>query len=91
MGEKGDVAFLDTNLRDNLVRSGGHVIDCLAIGTRVRPDAPIGNLFPYLGGRDPFVIPVIPFHQIGNQFDSIALSRQASRLESSPERTAQDV
>jgi hypothetical protein len=46
------------------------------------PDAPIRNLFPYLAGRDPFVIPVIPFHQIRNEFDTIPQSRQASRLQS---------
>ena len=71
MGEKRNVAFFATNLRDDSVRPGSHLINCLAVRTRVGPDAPIRNFFPYLPGRNPFVVPVIPFHQIRNQFDTI--------------------
>gem|GEM_PF-6659046 len=90
VGKKCNVAFLATNLSDDSVRSGGHVVDRLAVRTRVSPDAPIRDLFPYLPGRYPFVVSIIPFHQIGNQFDTIPLSRQASRLQSPLERTTQD-
>src|SRR5260370_1304567 len=51
VGEKCNVAFFATNLRDNSVRSGSHVIDCLAVRTRVSPDAPIRNLFPCPNGE----------------------------------------
>ena len=71
MGEKRNVAFLIANLRDDSIRSDSHVIDGLAVWARMSPDAPIRNLFPYLAGRDPFVISVIPFHQIRNEFDTI--------------------
>ena len=90
MGEKCNVVFLATNLRDDSVRSGSHVVDRLAVRTRVSPDAPIRDLFPYLLCRYPFVVPVIPFHQIRNQFDTIPLPRQASRLQSPLERTTKD-
>ena len=82
MGKKRNVALLVANLSDDPIRSDSHIINSLAIWARMSPDAPIRNLFPYLAGRDPFVISVIPFHQIRSEFDAIPQSRQASCLQS---------
>src|SRR6516165_9198725 len=58
--------------------------------TRMSPDRPSRNLLLDLFRRDSFVITVVPLHQIGTGFDPGAQACEASSLECSLQRAAQD-
>jgi len=85
-----DVGLQLSNSCDYSIGSEPNLFGGFPARTGMSPDRPSRNLLLDLFRRDSFVIAVIPFHQVGTEFDPSAQAGETSGLERSLQRAAQD-
>ena len=90
MGEDQDIAGRGTDLVEHAVAAGGNVVELLAFGNTVAPEAPAGKLLSNLDGLAPLVGAVVPLHELVPLRCSLSEPRQAAGLGGAHERAREN-
>jgi hypothetical protein len=90
VGEEGHVASDGMSASDDAMGSFTHLLDGFAIRDAILPKIPVGAVLADFWGGEAFVGTVVPFEEIGVDFSTFRISRQAAGFAGSLERACED-